>query len=159
MRAVVQRVEEASVEVHGRIVGSIARGLLVFLGVMEGDTASDRDWMVRKLPALRIFADDAGKMSRSVVDIAGSVLVVSQFTLAADVRKGARPSFHRAMPAALAALEVERVQQALALAVPVATGRFAADMRVRLLNDGPVTLWLDSRDEDRAAPGEDSRDS
>ena len=145
MRAVVQRVARAQVDVEGAAVGAIGRGLLVLVGVAEGDTDADRGWLARKLPALRIFPDDDGKMNRSVVDIAGSILVVSQFTLCADVTKGTRPSFVAAMAPAEAARQVDALVAELRALVPVQTGRFGADMQVSLVNDGPVTIWLDSR--------------
>jgi D-aminoacyl-tRNA deacylase len=146
MRCVVQRVSRAQVVVEGAAVGSIHRGLLVLVAAMEGDVAEDAGWIERKLLSLRIFPDAAGKMNLSVKDIGGAILLVSQFTLAADVGKGARPSFVTAMHPDRARAMVDALAVALrAGGVPVETGRFGADMQVELVNDGPVTLWLDSR--------------
>jgi D-tyrosyl-tRNA(Tyr) deacylase len=146
MRAVVQRVAYARVEVAGEIVGAIERGLLAYLGFGRGDTDEDRAWVLSKIVGLRVFEDDAGKMSRSVQDASGAILLVSQFTLYGDLRKGRRPSFDDAMPPELAEPAYEAaVREARATAgVRVETGRFRADMKVVSLNDGPVTLWLDS---------------
>lgn len=146
MRAVVQRVTEASVEVDGVRVGAVDRGLLVLLGVADGDTDADRAWMVRKLAGLRIFRDDEGRMNLDVAAAGGEVLLVSQFTLLADCRRGHRPSFIEAAAPDVAAPMVEAVADDLrGRGLHVETGRFAADMKVRLLNDGPVTITLDSR--------------
>ncbi len=147
MRAVVQRVSHASVTVEGQRVGEIEAGLLVLLGAGAGDVVSDLEYIVDKLVNLRIFADDAGKMNRSVLDIGGGVLVVSQFTLYGDARKGRRPSFIDALEpgAAKALYEQSLVALRAAGVAHVAAGVFAADMKVDLLNDGPVTLLLDSR--------------
>ncbi|MCU0695155.1 MAG: D-aminoacyl-tRNA deacylase [Myxococcaceae bacterium] len=146
MRAVLQRVKEASVTVDGQVVGAIGPGLLVLLGVGKGDTEADVDFMVDKVPGLRIFEDEAGKMNRSLVDGSKHLLAVSQFTLYADTRKGRRPSFVDAMPPdeakRLYALFCERCR---ASGLTVAEGVFAADMKVALVNDGPVTIVLDSR--------------
>ena len=145
MKAVVQRVRGASVTVDGAVIGAIDAGLLVLLGVAPGDGDAEVAWMARKLAQLRIFTDDDGKMNRSVLDIGGSALVVSQFTLFGDVRKGRRPSFVGAAPPDHAAPTYLRVCDALrAEGVTVQTGRFAADMQVSLVNDGPVTLILDT---------------
>jgi D-tyrosyl-tRNA(Tyr) deacylase len=145
MKAVVQRVSEARVEIEGRVAAAIGRGLLVLLGVETGDGAAAADLLARKIKALRIFEDEAGKMNRSVLDVGGSLLVVSQFTLLADVRKGNRPSFIAAALPAQAEPLYERFCATLrAAGLPVATGRFGARMAVRLVNDGPVTIWLDS---------------
>lgn len=146
MRCVVQRVSRARVLVHSEIVGAIERGFLVLVGAIDGDTVADVAWVERKLLSLRVFPDAAGKMNLSVQDIRGSVLLVSQFTLAADVSKGARPSFVRAMAPDQAEPMLEALAVALQARVPVKTGRFRADMQVELVNDGPVTLWLDSRE-------------
>lgn len=145
MRAVVQRVARARVEVNGETVGSIERGLLVLVGVSEGDGDADLEWLARKLVSLRVFPDDAGKMNLSVADISGAILLVSQFTLCADVGKGTRPSFGKAMEPARAEAMFNRLVEKVGETVPVATGRFGASMAVELLNDGPVTLWLDTR--------------
>ncbi|WP_400193842.1 D-aminoacyl-tRNA deacylase [Hymenobacter sp. B81] len=145
MRVVVQRVTEASVTVDGEITGQIGPGLLVLAGFTPTDSAAELDWMARKLVQLRIFADADDKMNLSVQDVGGELLVVSQFTLLADARKGTRPSYVQAAPPPIAIpLYEEFVRQLQALlGRPVATGRFGADMKVRLLNDGPVTIVLD----------------
>lgn len=145
MRALVQRVRSARVEVAGEVVGAIDVGLLVFVGAIEGDTHEDAAWVARKLPALRIFADENGKMNRSVQEAGGKLLVVSQFTLAADIGKGNRPSFTLALAPDAAKAMIEDMVATMRAAVPVATGRFGADMQVHLVNDGPVTVWLDSK--------------
>lgn len=146
MRAVLQRVKTASVTVDGKIVGEIGPGLLVLLGVGKGDTEADVDFMVDKVPGLRIFEDAAGKMNLSLVDGSKALLAVSQFTLFADTKKGRRPSFIDAMPPEeakrLYALFCERCRAA---GLTVAEGIFAADMKVALVNDGPVTIIMDSR--------------
>jgi D-tyrosyl-tRNA(Tyr) deacylase len=146
MKAVVQRVSRASVNVDGQIIGQIERGLLVLLGVGKDDAGADADWMINKLLNLRIFPDDAGKMNRSVTDIGGEILVVSQFTLYGDARKGTRPSFTDAMPPAEAEKFYNDFMSQLRAATPlkVAEGKFAAMMNVELVNDGPVTIVLDS---------------
>ncbi|HNX04783.1 MAG TPA: D-aminoacyl-tRNA deacylase [Opitutales bacterium] len=147
MRAVVQRVKEASVSVDGEIVGKIGKGLLVFIGVQEGDSLEDVQWMGRKIPGLRIFEDGHGRMNESVIDVDGGILAISQFTLFADVRKGTRPSFNHAAKPELA----EKLYEALisdlegALCKPVRHGVFGADMTIPAVNDGPVTIILDSR--------------
>jgi len=147
MRAVVQRVSEASVSIGGETAGRIGGGLLVLLGVEEGDTAADADWLAAKVGQMRIFADDEGKMNRSVREIGGEALVVSQFTLHASTKKGNRPSFVAAAQPAEAVPLYERFLAMLEPEVgrPLATGVFAADMRVALVNDGPVTIIIDSR--------------
>ena len=144
MRIVLQRVSRARVTVGGEETGAIGRGLLALLGVGQGDTSDSVRRLADKLVGLRIFADDAGKMNRSVQDVGGSVLVVSQFTLYGDTRKGRRPSFIDAAPPETAIPLYEAFIDAVkALGVPVATGRFGAMMQVELINDGPVTLILD----------------
>ena len=144
MRAVLQRVRRAKVTVDGAVVGEIAAGWLVLLGVGPTDTAAHADWLADKVANLRAFADTDGKMNLSVQDVGGSVLVVSQFTLFGDCQKGRRPSFTGAAPPAVAEPLYEAFVTALKmLGVPVATGRFAADMQVELVNDGPVTFVLD----------------
>lgn len=147
MRAVVQRVSSASVTIEGAVVGEIGPGLLVLLGVAEGDTPADGAWLAQKIAQLRIFADEADRMNRSVQDIAGGVLVVSQFTLFASTRKGTRPSFNAAAAPELAnSLYQDFVRQLESLlGRPVPTGRFGAMMQVALVNDGPVTLLIDTK--------------
>jgi D-aminoacyl-tRNA deacylase len=146
VRAVLQRVSRASVSIDGNDVGAIGQGLVVLLGVERGDGPADRDYIVSKTSELRIFPDADGKMNRSVIDVAGSVLVVSQFTLAGDARKGRRPSFDAAAAPPEAKLLYEDVVRALkAAGLTVATGVFQAMMQVSLVNDGPVTILLDSR--------------
>ena len=145
MRAVVQRVSRARVEVDGETVGAVERGLLVLLGVQTPDTERDADYLAAKVVTLRIFNDAQGKMNRDVQDVQGGVLVVSQFTLYGDTRKGRRPSFVQAAPPEQAERLYEYFLEATARhGVPVAHGIFGAHMRVRLVNDGPVTLLLDS---------------
>lgn len=148
MRAVLQRVSAARVRVAGQVVGEIARGLVVLLGVGREDDERDTTYLVDKVAGLRIFEDDAGKMNRSVGEIAGGVLVISQFTLYGDCRKGRRPGFSSAAPPELAnRLYLGFVARLRAHNIPVATGIFQADMQVELTNDGPVTLLVDSRKE------------
>ncbi|NTW97240.1 MAG: D-tyrosyl-tRNA(Tyr) deacylase [Oscillochloris sp.] len=145
MRAMIQRVSQASVEVEGRLVGEIGLGLLVLLGVGHGDGEPEARLLAEKTAQLRIFADAEGRFSRSLIDVGGSALVVSQFTLYADTRKGRRPSFTDAAPPDLAAPLVGAYADALrAFGLPVETGVFGASMRVALVNDGPVTISLDS---------------
>jgi D-tyrosyl-tRNA(Tyr) deacylase len=146
MRAVVQRVREAAVRIGGSRVAAIGPGLLVLCGVSASDGDADRDWLARKIVSLRIFNDDAGVMNRAVVDAGGELLAVSQFTLYASTRKGARPSYSAAAPPEIAAPIFASFLQVLEreLGRRVATGVFGADMEVSLVNDGPVTLWLDS---------------
>ncbi len=142
----VQRVSRAEVRVGTEVTGRIGRGLLVLLGAGDDDTDADLGYMVDKVVGLRIFADDDGNMNRSVVDVGGSLLVVSQFTLYGDARKGRRPSFVKAMaPGPAEQLYEKFVAAARATGVPVETGRFRAMMDVELVNDGPVTLLLDSK--------------
>ncbi|MBW1956744.1 MAG: D-tyrosyl-tRNA(Tyr) deacylase [Deltaproteobacteria bacterium] len=145
MRAVVQRVKECTVVVKGESVGSIEKGLLVFLGVHREDTPADAEYLAQKIASLRIFEDDTGKMNRSLVEVAGSILVVSQFTLYGDCRKGRRPSFIDAAPPDLAQTLYDHFVELLRkIGVPVETGWFQAMMEVTLVNDGPVTLILES---------------
>ena len=152
MRAVVQRVASARVDIAGQTVGAIERGLLVYLGFGRGDTAEERAWVLSKIVALRIFEDDTGKMNRSVQDVGGALLLVSQFTLYADVRRGRRPGFDDAMPPAEAEAAYDAaVTEARAGGLRVETGRFGADMKVSSLNDGPVTIWIDSAVRNRPA--------
>ena len=146
MRAVVQRVNEASVEVGGRIVGEVGAGLLVLVGVEEGDVSADADYIAEKIAGLRIFNDSDGKMNLSVTDVGGAVLLISQFTLHGDCRRGRRPSFIAAARPETATPLYEEVASRLRRAgLPVATGEFGAHMHVSLVNDGPVTILLDSK--------------
>lgn len=145
MRAVVQRVTQATVTVQEEIIGRIDAGLLVLLGVADDDDPKDADWMAAKIVNLRVFEDEAGKMNRSLLDNRGEMLVVSQFTLYGDCRKGRRPSFVKAAPPEKGeALYRRFVQQVRQLGVTVATGRFRSRMAVALVNDGPVTLIVES---------------
>jgi D-aminoacyl-tRNA deacylase len=145
MRAVVQRVSRAQVSVGDEVVGQIGPGLLVLLGVAKTDTRADADYLAAKIPGLRIFDDERGKMNLSLSDIAGSVLCVSQFTLYGDVRKGKRPSFDEAALAPMASQLYEYfVQKLRGAGIACETGRFQAMMTVELVNDGPVTILLDS---------------
>jgi D-tyrosyl-tRNA(Tyr) deacylase len=147
MRAVIQRVRRAAVVVAGETVGAVEAGWLVLLGVAPADTPAEAAWLADKVANLRAFEDDAGKMNRSVLDIGGGVLVVSQFTLYGDCRKGRRPGFSGAAPPDVAEPLYERFAAELrAVGLPVATGRFGADMQVELVNDGPVTFVLDTAD-------------
>jgi D-tyrosyl-tRNA(Tyr) deacylase len=148
MRAIIQRVSQAQVAIAGEVTGAIDRGLLALIGFEDADGQADIDWMVGKIVRLRIFPDDQGLMNRSVADITGGILVVSQFTLFASYQKGNRPSFMRAArPETAIPLYDGFVQHLQAgLGRPIATGRFGADMQVQLINDGPVTMMLDSRD-------------
>lgn len=147
MRIVIQRVSNAAVEIDGRLFSSIGRGLLILVGVADGDTEADVEWLAAKTAALRIFPDEAGVMNRSLVDVEGEALAVSQFTLNASTRKGNRPSYIHAAGHDLAIplyqLYCTRLSQLLGR--PVATGQFGADMKVSLTNDGPVTIIIDSR--------------
>lgn len=145
MRAVVQRVLEARVEVDGAVTGAIGPGLLVYLGAGKGDTAKERAYVLSKILGLRIFPNGEGKMDLSVMDVGGALLVVSQFTLYGDVKKGRRPSFDGAMPPEDAEKAYDAfVKDARATGIEVQTGRFRAMMKVSSLNDGPVTIWIDS---------------
>ena len=148
MRAVLQRVSSAQVSIDGVVRAKIGPGLLVLLGVAPGDNDSAADWLAQKIAKLRIFPDEAGLMNRSLSDLQGEVLVISQFTLFASTRKGTRPSYHDAAPPDLAAplyeLFVARLRLALG-GLPIATGEFGAMMQVSLTNDGPVTLIIDTQ--------------
>ena len=150
MRAVIQRVGRASVTVAGNTIGEIGQGLLVLLGVTHDDSAVDSEWLIKKIVQLRIFNDADGKMNLSVEDVAGGILVVSQFTLFADAKKGNRPSYIRSAPPAVSVPLYEEFLQMLRQRFqgPIATGEFGAMMDVSLLNDGPVTIILDSRQQD-----------
>lgn len=146
MRAVIQRVARASVEVDGTIVGKIDAGLLVLLGVAKGDGEPDVRYLVETLRTMRIFSDEQGKMNRSLMDVNGAILLVSQFTLLGDTAKGRRPSFDdAALPDQARALYEQVTAGLKAQGTPVQTGVFAAHMKVELVNDGPVTMLLDSR--------------
>lgn len=147
MRVVIQRVREASVAVDGRVTGKIGHGMLVLAGFEASDSDGDLDWMVGKLLRTRIFADRDGIMNLALSDTAGDILAVSQFTLYASVKKGNRPSWSRAAPASISRPLFERFVAKLAagLGKPVPTGVFGADMQISLINDGPVTLTMDSR--------------
>lgn len=145
MRALLQRVSKAAVRADGNVIGEIGPGLLILVCAMQGDSETEADQLAAKISKLRIFTDEAGKMNRSILDVSGAALVVSQFTLAADTSRGNRPGFSYAAPPATG----ERLYdyfaiQLAALGIPVRTGRFGADMKVSLVNDGPVTIWLDT---------------
>ena len=147
MKALLQRVTGASVSVAGEEVGRIGRGLVVFVGVASGDTERDAQYLAQKTASLRIFADEAGRFNLSALDIKGELLVVSQFTLLADTRKGRRPSFVEAAPPAQAEVLFEQfVEEARTTGLKVETGRFQQYMQVEIHNDGPVTILLDSRE-------------
>jgi D-tyrosyl-tRNA(Tyr) deacylase len=146
MRCVIQRVSAASVSVGGQIVGTIQQGLLALVGVAKGDTSADTEYVASKIRDLRIFNDDQGRMNRALADVGGAVLVVSQFTLLGDIRKGRRPGFDDAAPPDIARQLYEELTARLrAMNVHVETGVFQAHMDVSLVNDGPVTILLDSR--------------
>lgn len=150
MRAVIQRVSRASVTVSGATISEIGQGLLVLLGVTHDDTAADSEWLIKKIVQLRIFNDSEGKMNLSVEDVGGGILVVSQFTLFADAKKGNRPSYIRSAPPAVSVPLYEEFLSLLRQRFQglVGTGEFGAMMDVSLLNDGPVTIILDSRQQD-----------
>ncbi len=150
MRVVLQRVSEASVSIEGRIKSSIGKGLLILVGVEDADGDEDIDWLVRKISQLRIFNDENGVMNRSVEEIAGDVLVISQFTLMATLKKGNRPSYIRASGPSIAVPLYEKFLAALSqrLGKAVGSGEFGADMKVALVNDGPVTIVIDSKNRD-----------
>ncbi|MEW2917571.1 D-aminoacyl-tRNA deacylase [Ruegeria sp. ANG10] len=145
MRAVLQRVSRANVSVDGQVIGQTGPGLMILVCAMQGDDEAKADQLATKVSKLRIFKDDAGKMNRSVKDIEGSALVISQFTLAADTSRGNRPGFSEAAAPDVGKHLYEVFAQRLqALGVPVETGQFGADMAVELVNDGPVTIWMES---------------
>jgi D-tyrosyl-tRNA(Tyr) deacylase len=145
MKILIQRVAKASVAVRGQLVGKISRGLLVFIGLEKTDSIGTSIRAIEKLLAYRVFADKDGKMNRSITDIGGGILLVSQFTLAADTKNGLRPSFSSAMPPELAeVLYCEFLEELKSRHMPVEAGQFGADMEVSLVNDGPVTFMLDS---------------
>ena len=150
MKVVLQRVRNASVSISGEIRSSIGPGMLVLLGISQDDDRSDLEWLVRKIAALRIFEDEDGVMNRSIVDVGGEALVVSQFTLHASTRKGNRPSWFKAAGHEIAVPLYEAFCSALSEAIgkPVGTGEFGADMQVSLINDGPVTICIDTKNKD-----------
>ena len=146
MRVVLQRVAHASVTVEKKVIGKIQRGFLLLVGVTHDDAMEDMEYLVRKIVQMRIFEDEEGKLNRSIQDIGGEILSVSQFTLYADTKKGNRPSFSKAAPGDVALEMFEQFNGLLReTGVPVETGQFGADMKVELLNDGPVTIQLDSK--------------
>ena len=146
MRVVLQRVAHASVTVDGEIIGKIQRGFLLLVGVTHDDAMEDMEYLVRKIVQMRIFEDEEGKLNRSIQDIGGEILSVSQFTLYADTKKGNRPSFSKVAPGDVALKMFEQFNGLLRdTGIPVETGQFGADMKVELLNDGPVTILLDSK--------------
>jgi D-tyrosyl-tRNA(Tyr) deacylase len=145
MKALLQRVSEARVDIEGETVGAVGRGLVVLFCAEPGDREADAEAMARKIAKLRIFADEAGKMNRSLIDVGGAALAVSQFTLAADLSRGNRPGFSGAAPPDLGeALYRHFCAQLAEQGIAVETGRFGAEMAVHLVNDGPVTIWIDS---------------
>ena len=150
MRLVIQRVTHASVTIEGKVKSAIGPGLLILVGVESADTTEDVDWLVRKVAALRIFDDEQGVMNRSVQDINGEALVVSQFTLFASTKKGNRPSWLKAAPHNISVPLYEAFCQRLSQAMgkPVGTGEFGADMKVELLNDGPLTILMDTKNKE-----------
>ena len=150
MRAVIQRVSCASVTIGGAVKSSIGEGLMILLGIGHDDSQEDIDWLVRKIAGMRIFDDDAGVMNRSVMEVGGEVLVVSQFTLMASTKKGNRPSYIGAAGHELAIPLYEQFCAALSAAIgrPVGTGEFGADMKVALVNDGPVTICIDTKNKE-----------
>lgn len=150
MRLLIQRVEEASVKIEGRIHSQIGRGLLVLVGIEEADNDEDIAWLTGKLLRLRIFDDEAGVMNLDVQQTGGEIMVVSQFTLHASTKKGNRPSYFRAAGEAISRPMYEKFVASVeqALGKKVATGEFGADMKVALVNDGPVTIWIDSRNKE-----------
>lgn len=148
MRAVIQRVEKASVEVSDKLIGTIGKGLMILLGIEEDDTTEDADYLIKKIAVLRIFDDEKGVMNLSIKEIAGEILLVSQFTLHANTRKGNRPSYIRAARPEKAIPLYERVIASLTteLQKEVKTGIFGAEMKVHLINDGPVTIIIDTKE-------------
>ena len=147
MRALVQRVSHASMTIDGRIHGQIGQGFLVLLGITDGDTVDDAVYLADKTVKMRVFTDENDKMNRSLADVGGGLLIVSQFTLYGDCRKGNRPSFtNAARPETAIPLYEAFIARCRESGLPVETGEFGADMKVDLLNDGPVTLWMDTKD-------------
>lgn len=147
MRIILQRVQEASVTIEGKINAKIGQGLLLLIGIEQEDQQEDIDWLCKKVLDLRIFSDDEGKMNRSIRDVEGNIIVVSQFTLHANIKKGTRPSFIKAARPELAIPLYENFVQTVenSLGKKVGTGKFGADMKVALINDGPVTIIMDSK--------------
>lgn len=147
MRIVIQRVSEANVVIDGRVNGEIGQGFMILLGIGSDDTAEDIDWLVKKIVGLRVFNDDEGVMNRSIMEIGGDILVVSQFTLMASTKKGNRPSYINAAPHEISIPLYEEFLKRLSVALgkPVAHGEFGADMKVGLVNDGPVTIMMDTK--------------
>ncbi|MDR1682149.1 MAG: D-tyrosyl-tRNA(Tyr) deacylase [Candidatus Symbiothrix sp.] len=150
MRILIQRVSKASVSIDGKIKSAIGQGLLVLLGIEDSDNQPDIDFLIKKTVHLRIFNDEAGIMNRSILDTGGEILCVSQFTLHASTKKGNRPSYIRAAKPEIAMPLYEQFCQSLSLALhkPIQTGTFGADMQVELVNDGPVTIWIDSKEKE-----------
>lgn len=150
MRVLIQRVSEASVTIEGKLKSSIETGLLILLGIENADDQSDIEWICNKISKLRIFNDEQGIMNKSVMDIDGELLAISQFTLHANTKKGNRPSYIKAAKPDIAIPLYERFLQQLSLVAQrnVQSGQFGADMKVRLLNDGPVTIWMDSKNKE-----------
>jgi D-tyrosyl-tRNA(Tyr) deacylase len=147
MRVLLQRTTGARVEVEGKLIGECGHGLLILICAMAGDTEAEADKLAARISKLRVFKDEAGKMNRSILDISGSALVVSQFTLAADTSRGNRPGFSSAAPPDQGRALFEHFASAIgALGIQTETGEFGADMAVSLINDGPVTIWMDSAD-------------
>jgi len=147
MRAVIQRVKDASVTVEEKIIGKIQAGYLILLGIESEDTPEDQDWLIKKITTLKLFSDTEGRMSKNLLDINGELLIISQFTLHASIKKGTRPSFHRSAPPQFAEERYNSFCEKVRNLLPekVQTGEFGAHMDIALLNDGPVTLFLDSK--------------
>jgi D-tyrosyl-tRNA(Tyr) deacylase len=149
MRLLVQRTTEASVSINGTVHNSIEKGLVIFLGIETGDTEEDCNWLIQKISKLRIFNNEDGKMNHSIKEVNGAFLVISQFTLHASTKKGNRPSYIRAAPPEIAIPLYEQfITKLESTGSQVSTGIFGADMKVRLTNDGPVTIWIDSKNRD-----------
>lgn len=150
MRVVIQRVSEASVTIEGSVKSSIGIGLLILVGIEDADTEEDVDWLVKKISQLRVFNDENGVMNKSVMEVGGALIVVSQFTLHASTKKGNRPSYLRASKPEVAIPMYEKFVRQLEITsgIPVQTGTFGADMKVRLLNDGPVTILIDTKNKE-----------
>ena len=148
MRLVIQRVSEASVQINNQINGEIGKGLLILIGIEHEDIKDDADWLVKKVVNLRIFSDDEGKMNHSVIDIDGKALIISQFTLHASTKKGNRPSYIKAARPEHAIPLYNYFVAEIAKHIPIETGEFGADMKVSLINDGPVTITMDSKNKE-----------